>query len=55
MRASQLAAHPRLGERLPGFEPRELRCLSAGGYELRYELAADASTILRVFHVREDR
>ncbi len=55
VRASQLAAHPRLGERLPGFEPRELRRLSAGSYELHYELTEQAVTILRVLHTRQER
>ncbi len=55
VRAGQLAAHPRLGERLPGFEPRELRRLSAGSYELHYELTEQAVTILRVLHTRQER
>lgn len=55
VRAGQLAAHPRIGERVPGFEPREVRRLSAGNYELRYELNAESATILRVFHTREGR
>ena len=55
VRAGQLAAHPRIGERVPGFEPREVRRLSAGNYELRYELNAESAAILRVFHTREGR
>ena len=55
VRAGQLATHPRLGERLPGFEPREVRRLPAGNYELRYELTAQRITIFRVFHAREQR
>jgi len=55
VRAGQLAEHPRLGERLPGFEPRELRRLSAGNYVLRYELTEQVVTILGVFHTREGR
>lgn len=51
----ELPAHPRLGAALAGFEPREVRRLVVGDYELRYEIAGDAIHILRFFHGREDR
>lgn len=51
----QLAAHPRLGPRLAGFKPREVRRLVVAHYEVRYEVAGDAVHILRFFHGREDR
>ncbi|MFM7067088.1 MAG: type II toxin-antitoxin system RelE/ParE family toxin [Gammaproteobacteria bacterium] len=55
VRAGQLAAHPRIGERVPGFEPREVRRLLAGSYEMRYELTPKDCAILRIFHAREGR
>ena len=51
----QLLAHPRLGSLLRGFEPREVRRLLVGDYEMRYEVAGKAVHILRFFHIREDR
>jgi len=51
----QLLAHPRLGSLLGGFEPREVRRLLVGDYEMRYEVAGEAIHILRFFHTREDR
>jgi plasmid stabilization system protein ParE len=51
----QLLARPRLGSLLRGFEPREVRRLLVGDYELRYEVAGKAVHILRFFHTREDR
>lgn len=51
----QLGRHPRLGARVPGFEPREVRRLIAGDHELRYELRDGDLSILRIWHVHEDR
>ena len=51
----RLLEHPRLGERLDEFAPREVRRLVVGRYELRYEVGGDKLSILRVFHAREDR
>lgn len=51
----QLLAHPRLGSLLRGFEPREVRRLLVGDYEMRYEVAGNGVHILRFFHTREDR
>lgn len=51
-----LLTQPRIGTRLPEFEPREVRCLFIGDYEMRYEITADqAAWILRVWHTREFR
>jgi plasmid stabilization system protein ParE len=47
--------HPRLGERLEEFEPREVRRILVGKYELRYELRDSLIYVLRVWHTREDR
>lgn len=53
--AKRISARPRLGARLPGFEPREVRRIIVGGYEIRYELSGTEVFILRIFHTREDR
>ncbi len=50
-----LKDNPRLGVGVAGFEPREVRRLLVGSYEVRYELMADAAVILRLWHTREDR
>jgi len=54
VRAGQLAAHPRIGERIPDYEPREVRRLIAGTYEVHYELTANDANILRVLHTRQE-
>ena len=53
--AGNLHANPRLGIALGGFEPREVRRIIVARYELRYEIAGDWITILRLWHTREDR
>lgn len=52
---AKLLEHPRLGERLEEFEPREVRWILVGKYELRYELRDSLIYVLRVWHAREDR
>jgi plasmid stabilization system protein ParE len=51
----RLLEYPRLGERLDEFQPREVRRIIVGRYEMRYEIAAEAVRILRIWHTREDR
>jgi plasmid stabilization system protein ParE len=51
----RIPAHPRLGTRLPEFEPREVRRILVADYEIRYEIAGTDIFVLRIFHVREDR
>ncbi len=51
----QIPAYPRLGARLAEFEPREVRKLLVGDYEIRYEVANADIFVLRIFHTREDR
>ncbi|MEN2977582.1 type II toxin-antitoxin system RelE/ParE family toxin (plasmid) [Tistrella bauzanensis] len=50
-----LLTNPRLGEQLFGFEPREVRRLLVGSYELRYEIQDSTIYVLRLWHSREDR
>ena len=51
----RLLAHPRLGERLEEFSPREVRRIFVGPYEVRYEILAEHIVMLRLWHGREDR
>lgn len=53
--AKRIPGHPRLGVRLPEFDPREVRRVLVGDYELRYELTDSDVFVLRIFHTREDR
>ncbi|MCF6361772.1 MAG: type II toxin-antitoxin system RelE/ParE family toxin [Gammaproteobacteria bacterium] len=46
---------PHIGERLDGFERREVRRLLVGHYEMRYELNDDTLYVLRIWHTRERR
>lgn len=50
-----LLVNPRIGEKLEEFEPREVRRIFAGHYEIRYEIQESTIYVLRLWHVREDR
>lgn len=50
-----LMANPRVGEQLFQFEPREVRRILVGHYEMRYELQGETIYVLRLWHTREDR
>lgn len=52
---TMLLTQPRLGEQLFEFEPREVRRLLVGRYELRYEIQESTIYVLRLWHTREDR
>ncbi len=52
---TNLLDNPRMGERLDEFEPREVRRLLVGHYEIRYELQERNIYILRIWHTRENR
>ncbi|WP_253305878.1 type II toxin-antitoxin system RelE/ParE family toxin [unidentified bacterial endosymbiont] len=47
--------HARIGEQLFEYEPREVRRLLVGHYEMRYEIQDSSIYVLRVWHTREDR
>jgi plasmid stabilization system protein ParE len=51
----RLLEQPRLGERLSKFEPREVRRILIGQYEMRYEIQLSMIYILRIWHTREQR
>lgn len=50
-----LLANPRIGEKLEEFEPREVRRILVGKYEIRYEIQESTIYLLRLWHTREDR
>lgn len=50
-----LLIKPRIGERLSEFEPREIRRILAGNYEVRYEIQESTIYVLRLWHTREHR
>jgi len=51
----RILEQPRIGERLEEFEPREVRRILAGQYEIRYEIQKSTIYVLRLWHTREDR
>lgn len=50
-----LLTNPRIGEQLFQFEPREVRRILVGQYEVRYEIQGETIYVLRLWHTREDR
>lgn len=50
-----LLTNPRIGEQLFQFEPREVRRILVGEYEVRYELFDSIIYVLRLWHTREGR
>jgi len=50
-----LLINPRVGEQLFQFEPREVRRILSGQYEIRYEIQSETIYVLRLWHTREDR
>ncbi|HAY95392.1 type II toxin-antitoxin system RelE/ParE family toxin [Shewanella sp.] len=50
-----LLANPRIGEQLFQFEPREVRRILVGEYEVRYEVIDSIIYVLRLWHTRENR
>ena len=52
---AKLIEQPRSGEKLEEFEPREVRRIIVGRYEIRYEIQESIIYVLRLWHTREDR
>lgn len=50
-----LLTNPRIGEHLEEFEPRDVRRIQVGHYEMRYEIVGSTIYLLRLWHTREDR
>jgi plasmid stabilization system protein ParE len=51
----RLVDQARIGEKLEEFDPREVRRIVAGRYEMRYEIQESVISVLRIWHTREDR
>jgi plasmid stabilization system protein ParE len=51
----RIKEQPRIGERLEEFDPREVRRILVGRYEMRYEVLESTVVVLRLWHTREDR
>ena len=47
-----LMANPRIGDKLEEFEPREVRRILVGHYEMRYEIQGSTIYVLRLWHTR---
>ncbi len=52
---TSLLKHPYLGEKLEIFNPRDVRRILVGHYEIRYEIQQSTIYVLRLWHTREDR
>lgn len=52
---TMLLTNPRIGEQLFQFEPREVRRILVGQYEVRYEIQDETLYVLRLWHTREER
>jgi plasmid stabilization system protein ParE len=51
----RLLDQARIGEKLDEFDPREVRRIIVGRYEMRYEIQETNIIVLRIWHTREDR
>ena len=51
----RILEQPRIGQKFEEFEPREIRRLLVGNYEMRYEIHTATLYVLRIWHTREDR
>lgn len=51
----RLLEQSRIGEKLDEFDPREVRRILVGRYEMRYEIQDTSIIVLRIWHTREDR
>lgn len=52
---SVLMSNPHFGEQLFQFDPRTVRRILVGQYEMRYEVQDQDIYILRIWHTREER
>ena len=51
----RLLDQARIGEKLDEFDPREVRRIVIGRYEMRYEIQDSIIIVLRIWHTRENR
>jgi plasmid stabilization system protein ParE len=52
---AKLRTNPRIGEIIEEFDPREVRRILVGQYEMRYEIQQSIIYVLRLWHTREQR
>ncbi len=52
---ASLLVNPRIGEKLDEFDPREVRRIPDGKYEIRHEIQESTIYVLRLWHTRENR
>jgi plasmid stabilization system protein ParE len=52
---TSLLTNVHIGEQLFQFEPREVRRILVGQYEMRYEVVDEIIYVLRIWHTREER
>lgn len=52
---AKLSAQHRIGEKLEEFDPRNVRRILVGHYEMRYEIQQSTIHILRLWHTRKER
>ncbi|PIQ11774.1 MAG: plasmid stabilization protein [Hydrogenophilales bacterium CG18_big_fil_WC_8_21_14_2_50_58_12] len=52
---TNLLDNPRIGEKLEEFDPRDVRRILVGRYEMRYEIQESIVYVLRLWHTRENR
>lgn len=52
---AMLLTKARIGEQLPQFDPREVRRILVGDYEIRYEIQGTCIYVLWLWHTRENR
>lgn len=55
MGTTELATHPRVGVSQQRYEPREVRKVLFGDYEVHYEIRDNAIYIVDLWHTKEDR
>lgn len=51
----RLLEQPHIGEKLEEFEPREVRRIIVGYYEIRYEIMESVIYVLCFWHTQEER
>jgi hypothetical protein len=52
---TKLLTNPHIGEKIEEFDPREVRRILVGHYEIRYEIQQSTIYLLRLWHTREER
>jgi plasmid stabilization system protein ParE len=52
---AKLHANLRIGEKIEEFDPREVRRILVGQYEMRYEIQQSIIYVLRLWHTRGQR